>query len=55
MATSDFDEAETQVPEETAADLSPEELAAGVEDEIEETTEVVDDEVVEESPADDEE
>ena len=43
------DEAETQAPEETAADLSPEELAAGVEEEIEETTEVVDDETVEET------
>ncbi len=49
------DEAETQAPEETAADLSPEELAEGVEEEIEETTEVVDDEVVEETPPDDEE
>ena len=49
------DEAETQAPEETAADLSAEDLA-GEADEVEETEEiVVDDEVVEEAPADDEE
>jgi DNA gyrase subunit A len=36
------DEAETQAPEETAADLSPEDLAEVVEDEVEETTEIVD-------------
>jgi DNA gyrase subunit A len=35
------DEAETQAPEETAADLSPEDLAEVVEDEVEETTETV--------------
>ena len=49
------DEAETQAPEETAADLSAEDLAGEV-DEVEETEEVVvDDEVVEEAPDDDEE
>ena len=35
------DEAETQAPEETVADLSPEDLAEVVEDEVEETTETV--------------
>ena len=49
------DEAETQAPEETAADLSAEDLAGEV-DEVEENEEVVvDDEIVEEAPADDEE
>ena len=49
------DEAETQAPEETAADLSAEDLAGEV-DEVEENEEVVlDDEVVDEAPADDEE
>jgi len=50
-------EAETQAPEETAADLSPEDLAQVVEDEVEETTEVVDEtteEVVEETVQDEE-
>ena len=40
------DEAETLAPEETAADLSPEELNAVVEEEIDDTV-VADDEVVE--------
>ena len=49
------DEAETQAPEETAADLSAEDLAGEVDD-VEENEEVVlDDEVVDETPADDEE
>ena len=51
------DEAETQAPEETAADLSPEDLAEVVEDEVEETTEVVDEsteEVAEETVQDEE-
>ena len=49
------DEAETQAPEETAADLSPEELAEGMEPETEETEEVIlDDEVLDE-PTNDEE
>ena len=49
------DEAETQAPEETAADLSAEDLAGEV-DEVEENEEVVlDDEVEDEAPADDEE
>ena len=50
------DEAETQAPEETAADLSPEDLVEVVEDEVEETTETVDEteEAVEETPADEE-
>ena len=51
------DEAETQAPEETAADLSPEDLAEGV-DEVEEIEEnvVLDDENegVDETPADEE-
>ncbi len=49
------DEAETQAPEETAADLSPEDLAEGVEEmeEIEETV-VLDDETEEETPTDEE-
>ena len=42
------DEAETQAPEETAADLSPEDLAGEVETEVEETV-VLDDETVEET------
>ena len=42
------DEAETQAPEETAADLSPEDLAGEVETEVEETV-VLDDETVEEA------
>ena len=41
------DEAETQAPEETAADLSPEDLVGEVETEIEETV-VLDDETVDE-------
>ena len=49
------DEAETQAPEETAADLSPEDLAgeADASEEMEETV-VLDDEVVDETPADEE-
>ena len=48
------DEAETQAPEETAADLSPEELAEGVEVEIDETDEVVEtQEIQDELPAED--
>ncbi len=49
------DEAETQAPEETAADLSPEDLAGEVDasEELEETV-VLDDEVVDETPADEE-
>ena len=49
------DEAETQAPEETAADLSPEDLAGEVDasEEIEETV-VLDDEVVDETPVDEE-
>ncbi len=45
------DEAETQAPEETAADLSPEELAEGVEVETAEAEEIVMDEPVDEAPA----
>ena len=50
------DEAETQEPEETAADLSPEELAEGVE-ETEEVEEVVldDENETDEIPEDDSE
>ena len=49
------DEAETQAPEETAADLSPEDLAgeADTAEEMEETV-VLDDETVDETPADEE-
>ena len=49
------DEAETQAPEETAADLSPEDLAgeADTVEEMEETV-VLDDETVDETPADEE-
>ena len=49
------DEAEAQAPEETAADLSPEDLAGEVDasEEIEEEV-VLDDEVVEETPVDEE-
>ncbi len=47
------DEAETQAPEETAADLSPEDLVGDTEVEIEETV-VLDDEVVDETPVDEE-
>ena len=48
------DEAETQAPEETAADLSAEDLAGEV-DEAEETEEIVaDDEVTDEAPVDEE-
>jgi hypothetical protein len=49
------DEAETQAPEETAADLSPEDLAGEADsaEEMEETV-VLDDEVVDETPADEE-
>ena len=43
------DEAETQAPEETAADLSPEDLQGEV-DEVIDDTPVLDDEVVEETP-----
>ena len=46
------DEAETQAPEETAADLSPEDLAGEPEVEEAEETVVLDDEVVDETPAD---
>ncbi|MBQ4268797.1 MAG: DNA gyrase subunit A, partial [Clostridia bacterium] len=47
------DEAETQAPEETAADLSPEELAEGVVDEVEETDDTpVTDEAVDEGETD---
>ena len=48
------DEAETQAPEETAADLSPEDLAGETEVEEVEETVVLDDEA-EEAPAEDEE
>jgi len=49
------DEAETQAPEETAADLSPEELMEGAEAETEEEEVVVlDDEQTEETPAEEE-
>jgi DNA gyrase subunit A len=49
------DVAETQAPEETAADLSPEELMEGAEAETEEEEVVVlDDEQTEETPADEE-
>ena len=48
------DEAETLAPEETAADLSPEELNAVVEEEIDDTV-VVDEEVVEVSETQDDE
>ena len=49
------DEAEVEAPEETAADLSPEDLAEGVDDtEDTEETVVLDDEVVDETPADEE-
>ncbi|MBQ9713932.1 MAG: DNA gyrase subunit A [Clostridia bacterium] len=49
------DEAEVEAPEETAADLSPEDLAEGF-DEAEETEEtpILDDEAVDETPADEE-
>ena len=49
-------EAETQAPEETAADLSPEDLAEGVDEteEIEENVVLDDEETVEETPADEE-
>ncbi|MBQ4053713.1 MAG: DNA gyrase subunit A, partial [Clostridia bacterium] len=49
------DEAEVEAPEETAADLSPEDLAEGADDaeEMEETV-ALDDEVVDETPADEE-
>ena len=48
------DEAETQAPEETAADLSPEDLAGDTEvEEIEETV-VLDDEPTDETPVDEE-
>ncbi len=46
------DEAETQAPEETAADLSPEDLVGETEVEEVEETVVLDDEAVEETPAD---
>ncbi len=48
------DEAETQAPEETAADLNPEDLV-GEADEKEDEVVVLDDEVVDETPAKDEE
>ncbi len=47
------DEAETQAPEETAADLSPEDLAGDTEVEVDEEV-VLDDEVVDEAPVDEE-
>ncbi len=47
------DEAETQAPEETAADLSPEDLAGEAEEIVEEEV-VLDDEVAEEAPVDEE-
>ena len=46
------DEAETQAPEETAADLSPEDLVGETEAEEVEETVVLDDEVQDETPAD---
>ena len=49
------DEAETQAPEETAADLSPEDLAEGVDEVEEDEVVVLDDEVVDGTPADEEE
>ena len=51
------DEAETQAPEETAADLSPEDLAEGADEaeELETAEEVVVDDEAEEAPANDEE
>ncbi len=49
------DEAETQAPEETAADLSPEDLVGETEVEETEETVVLDDEEVDEAPATDEE
>ncbi len=49
------DEAETQAPEETAADLSPEDLVGETEIEEVEETVVLDDEPMEETPADSEE
>ena len=51
------DEAETQAPEETAADLSPEDLAEGAEaeEETEETVVLDDEDENSESPVDDEE
>ena len=50
------DEAETQAPEETAADLSPEELAEGVDEmeEIEENVVLDDEPETDETPADEE-
>ncbi len=48
------DEAETQAPEETAADLSPEDLVGEMEVEEVEETVVLDDEPQEEAPADEE-
>ena len=48
------DEAETQAPEETAADLSPEDLVGETEAEEVEETVVLDDEVQDETPADEE-
>ena len=48
------DEAETQAPEETAADLSPEDLVGETEIEEVEETVVLDDETVDETPADEE-
>ncbi|MBQ7879418.1 MAG: hypothetical protein IJ317_02090, partial [Clostridia bacterium] len=47
------DEAETQAPEETAADLLPEELAEGVVDEVEETDDTPVDEAEETAETDD--
>ena len=49
------DEAETQAPEETAADLSPEDLVGETEVEEVEETVILDDEVVEETPEETEE
>ena len=49
------DEAEVEAPEETAADLSPEDLAEEIDDTQDgEETVVLDDEVVDETPADEE-
>ncbi len=47
------DEAETQAPEETAADLNPEDLVGEADDKEEEVV-VLDDEVVDETPSDEE-
>ena len=49
------DEAETQAPEETAADLNPEDLVGEVDEPETDEVVVLDDEVVDETPATDEE